>query len=82
MNILDLPLKAIWYDMIEFGKKKEEYREHKELKELCDWYFKDTPTLTMSFSLTEEDFRVTMERDVELSEVAGAVKNQHHKKKI
>lgn len=29
--------------------------EHKELKELCDWYFKDTPTLTMSFSLTEED---------------------------
>lgn len=44
--------------------------ERKELKELCDWYFKDTPTLTMSFSLTEEDFRVTMERDVELSEVA------------
>lgn len=29
--------------------------ECKELKELCDWYFKDTPTLTMSFSLTEED---------------------------
>ena len=26
--------------------------ERKELKELCDWYFKDTPTLTMSFSLT------------------------------
>lgn len=56
--------------------------ERKELKELCDWYFKDTPVLTMSFYLTEEDFRVTMERDVELSEVAGAVKNQHHKKKI
>lgn len=56
--------------------------ERKELKELCDWYFKDTPTLTMSFSLTEEDLRVTMERDVELSTVAGAVKNQHHKKKI
>ena len=29
--------------------------ERKELKELCDWYFKDTPVLTMSFSLTEED---------------------------
>ena len=29
--------------------------ERKELKELCDWYFKDTPTLTMSFSLTEEE---------------------------
>lgn len=28
MNILDLPLKAIWYNMIESGKKKEEYREH------------------------------------------------------
>lgn len=55
--------------------------ERKELKELCDWYFKDTPVLTMSFSLTEEDLRVTMERDVELSAVAGAVKNQHHKKK-
>lgn len=49
---------------------------------ICDWYFKDTPVLTMSFSLTEEDLRVTMERDVELSAVAGAVKNQHHKKKI
>lgn len=23
--------------------------ERKELKELCDWYFKDTPVLTMSF---------------------------------
>ena len=56
--------------------------ERKELKELCDWYFKDTPVLTMSFSLTEEDLRVTMERDVELSAVAEAVKNQHHKKKI
>ena len=32
--------------------------------------------------MTEEDLRVTMERDVELSAVAGAVKNQHHKKKI
>ena len=28
MNILDLPLKAIWYNMIESGKKKEEYQEH------------------------------------------------------
>ena len=28
MNILDLPLKAIWYEMIESGEKKEEYREH------------------------------------------------------
>lgn len=30
MNILDLPLKGKWYDMIESGEKKEEYREIKE----------------------------------------------------
>lgn len=28
-KILDLPLKAEWYDMIESGEKKEEYREIK-----------------------------------------------------
>lgn len=36
----------------------------------------------LSYKIVEEDLRVTMERDVELSAVAGAVKNQHHKKKI
>lgn len=30
MKILDLPLKAKWYEMIESGEKKEEYREIKE----------------------------------------------------
>ena len=29
MKILDLPLKAKWYDMIESGIKIEEYRENK-----------------------------------------------------
>lgn len=29
MKILDLPLKAKWFDMIESGVKKEEYREIK-----------------------------------------------------
>lgn len=29
MTILDLPLKGEWYDMIEAGIKKEEYREIK-----------------------------------------------------
>lgn len=29
MNILHLPLKAKWYDMIESGVKPEEYREDK-----------------------------------------------------
>lgn len=29
MKILHLPLKAKWYDMIESGKKTEEYREIK-----------------------------------------------------
>lgn len=32
--------------------------ERKELKELCDWYFKDVPKLNMSFSLTEKEFKV------------------------
>ena len=27
MRILDLPLKAKWYDMQERGEKQEEYRE-------------------------------------------------------
>ena len=30
MKILDLPLKAQWYDMIESGEKLEEYRQIKE----------------------------------------------------
>lgn len=30
MKILDLPLKKEWYEMIEGGEKKEEYRETKE----------------------------------------------------
>jgi hypothetical protein len=30
MKILDLPLKAKWYEMIESGNKKEEYREIKK----------------------------------------------------
>ncbi len=30
MNILDLPLKGKWYDMIESGEKPEEYREIKD----------------------------------------------------
>lgn len=29
MKILDLPLKVKWYEMIESGNKKEEYREIK-----------------------------------------------------
>ncbi len=33
MKTLDLPLKAKWYDMIESGEKKEEYREIKPF-----WY--------------------------------------------
>lgn len=69
-------------EAIDLFNDEKHQKEGWKFKYRCDWYFKDTPTLTMSFSLTEEDFRVTMERDVELSEVARAVKNQHHKKKI
>lgn len=37
MKILDLPLKAKWYEMIERGEKREEYREIKPywVKRLC-----------------------------------------------
>ena len=39
MNILFLPLKAKWYEMIESGEKKEEYREIKPYweKRLVDY---------------------------------------------
>lgn len=30
MKILDLPLKKMWYEMIESGEKREEYRECKD----------------------------------------------------
>lgn len=38
MKVLDLPLKAKWYDMIESGVKKEEYRDIKPfwIKRLCE----------------------------------------------
>ena len=52
MNILDLPLKAIWYNMIESGEKKEEYREHNSYwaKRFYDCYEKNTVfTFYMSF---------------------------------
>lgn len=37
MKILDLPLKKEWYNMIESGEKREEYREMKPywIKRLC-----------------------------------------------
>jgi len=35
MKILDLPLKAKWYEMIESGNKKEEYREIKKSFHEC-----------------------------------------------
>lgn len=43
MRLLDLPLKAEWYNLIEKGEKKEEYREVKPywLKRLC-FHFQDT----------------------------------------
>lgn len=39
MKILDLPLKAKWYEMIESGNKKEEYREIKKywIGRLAKW---------------------------------------------
>lgn len=41
MKILDLPLKAVWYLMIESGEKTEEYREIKPYwnKRICKCVF-------------------------------------------
>lgn len=41
LKILDLPLKAKWYNMIESGEKKEEYRELKPYwqKRLMECYY-------------------------------------------
>lgn len=43
MKILNLTLKAKWYDMIEAGIKKEEYREIKDFWKirLMDWVKKN-----------------------------------------
>ena len=41
MKILNLTLKAKWYDMIESGEKKEEYREIKPLIKGFDIPYKD-----------------------------------------
>lgn len=40
MKILDLPLKAVWYLMIESGDKPEEYREMKPywMRRICACY--------------------------------------------
>ena len=45
MKVLDLVLKHKWYDMIESGEKKEEYREDKEywIKRLTDFQLSFVP---------------------------------------
>ena len=47
MNILYLNLKAKWYEMIESGIKKEEYREIKPywIKRLCVSYSEDVSSI-------------------------------------
>lgn len=43
MKVLNLTLKAKWYDMIVAGVKKEEYREIKDFWQirLMDWEYRD-----------------------------------------
>ena len=48
MRVLHLVLKSKWYDMIEIGIKKEEYREVKPywIKRLCDEFYTDERCVT------------------------------------
>ena len=50
MRVLHLVLKSKWYDMIESGIKKEEYREIKPywIKRLCDEFYTDERCNTCS----------------------------------
>lgn len=52
-------------DYLTIHKCKNE-DERKELKKLCDWYFKDVPELNMSFSLTEKEFQVTKSTEIQI----------------
>lgn len=67
MKILDLPLKAKWYDMIESGEKLEEYREYKDywIKRLID-----EETLRLK-PYTHVRFRYGYTKRTMLFEIAG-----------
>lgn len=60
MKILYLSLKAQWYEMIESGEKKEEYREIKEywLKRLSDKHY---DAVQFSYGYTERTMMFEIE---------------------
>ena len=66
-KILDLPLKAKWYDMIDSGDKLEEYREYKDYwrKRLID-----EETLRLK-PYTHVRFRYGYTKRTMLFEIAG-----------
>lgn len=72
MRTLFLPLKAKWYNMIESGFKKEEYREYKPFwikrlmgfMEYCgvkEYYFKDYTHVCFSYGYTKRTMTFEIE---------------------
>lgn len=65
MKILDLPLKKEWYNMIESGEKREEYREIKPY-----WkkrFLKDFPVtwrIAMDMCISVGDFTAFHEKEI------------------
>ena len=75
MKILDLPLKAQWYDMIEKGGKREEYREIKPF-----WsqrlYQRKNKFLGVAGKLTKEDAEYACEPDLRYILIHGFEDNE------
>ena len=65
-NILHLPLKSEWYNLIESGIKKEEYREIKPywIKRLCttDSNFKHYDKVKFSYGYTKKTMTFLIEK--------------------
>jgi hypothetical protein len=65
-NILHLPLKSEWYNLIESGIKTEEYREIKPywIKRLCitDSYFKHYDKVKFSYGYTKKTMTFLIEK--------------------
>lgn len=65
-NILHLPLKAEWYNLIESGIKTEEYREIKPywIKRLCitDSVFKHYDKVKFSYGYTKKTMTFLIEK--------------------
>lgn len=58
MKILELPIKKEWYNMIEIGEKREEYREIKQYwQKRLAFYFGNILVCTNPYDYTHVRFR-------------------------